>query len=256
MRNVLPFLTVLLVAACISTGWAQEKKPLLGIKESRALAKAVFDKADLAMNAAWAAAKQKLTETEFNRLKDEQKAWVAYRDKLARSPKYAGVDPKGQGELPLDAPAYMRAAAALADQRTEWLKGLIWDWPEDALTGHWIDGYGGVIDIVQRGGVEVYFVMKCVRGPDSHLGDIEGLAFWNLYIGWYSDKDLEEGKGDETNLSFNFHDRVLEITGANTKYYHGLRAYFDGKYVKTKHLDDKEQARTMKAAKERKAPQE
>jgi hypothetical protein len=38
---------------------------------------------------------------------------------------YTGVEP--QGELALDSPDYLEAAACLAEMRTQWLKGLVRD---------------------------------------------------------------------------------------------------------------------------------
>ena len=247
MRNAISFVTLLLLAACLSTADAQEK-PL----DAKA-AKAAFDKADHALNAAWAAAKQALPEVEFNKLKEEQRGWVEYRDSLARSPMYTGAD--GQDDLALDAPAYLEAAASLEDMRTEWLKGLIHDWKDETLTGYWTDSYGGSIEVVEKDN-HLYFAISVVRGPTSHGGDISGIAVWNTSIGWFSDKGRDKDKTDETNLSFISRDKKLEIIGANTGYYHGARAYFDGSYVKVKTLDAKEQAKIVKAAKSGEVPEE
>ncbi len=245
MQNAFSFFTLLLLAASLSTAGAQEK-PL----DAKA-AKAAFDKADHALNAAWAAAKQALPEVEFNKLKEEQRGWVDYRDALARSPTYTGVE--AQDELALDAPEYL--AAALEDMRTEWLKGLIHDWKDETLTGYWTDSYGGSIEVVEREG-HLHFVVQCVRGPTSHVGGLSGIADWNSTIGWFSDKGRDKDKTDETNLSFIFRDKKLEIIGANTGYYHGARAYFDGSYVKVKALDANAQAKIVKAAKSGEVPEE
>jgi hypothetical protein len=95
-----------------------------------------------------------------------------------------------------------------------------------------------------------------VRGPTSHVGGLAGIAVWNPNIGWFSDKGLDKDKTDETNLSFILRDKKLEITGANTGFYHGARAYFDGSYVKVKPLDAKAQAKIVKAAKAHVVPEE
>lgn len=247
MRIAISFFTLLLAAVFISSAHAQEKQ--LSPKE----AKALFDKADHALNTAWAAAKEALPETEFNKLKEEQRAWVEYRDYLARSPMFTGAD--AQGDLALDSPEYLEAAASLEDERTTWLKGLIHEWKDETLTGHWTDSYGGSIDVVERDG-HLYFVVQCVRGPTSHVGDLAGVAVWNSTIGWFSDKGRDKDKTDETNLSFVLRDKKLEIVGANTDYYHGARAYFDGSYVKVKSLDAKAQTKIVKAAKSGEVPEE
>jgi uncharacterized protein YecT (DUF1311 family) len=248
MRNTTLFLMVLLVTAFAGTVHAQEKQ--LTAKA----AKALYDKADQALNAAWAAAKKALPEPDFNKLKEEQRLWVEYRDGLARSPMYTGAE--GQDELSLDAPEYLEAAAGLTDMRTTWLKGLVREWNDETLTGVWTDSYGGHIEIVEREG-HLHFVIECVRGPTSHVGGLAGIAVWNANIGWFSDKGRED-KGDdpETNLSFILRDRKLEIIGANTGYYHGARAYFDGEYVRVQPLNAKAQAKVVKAAKSGELPEE
>lgn len=247
MRNAISFFTILMLTVCLSTVSAQDK-PL----DAKA-AKAAFDKADRALNAAWAAAKQALPEEVFNKLKEDQRAWVEYRDYLARSPMYTGAD--AQGELALDAPEYLEAAAGLEDMRAEWLKGLIHDWKDETLTGEWTDSYGGSIEVVEREG-HLHFIIQCVRGPTSHVGGLSGIAAWNPNIGWFSDKGRDKEKTDETNLSFILRDKKLEVIGANTGYYHGARAYFDGSYVKVKALDAKAQAKIVKAAKSGDLPEE
>lgn len=241
MRYAISALSLLLLTtACIGSARAEDK-PL-----TREAAKALFDKADHALNEAWAAAKKALSEEEFTKLKEDQRAWVEYRDYLARSPMFTGAD--RQGELSLDDPEYLQAAAGLEDDRTEWLKGLIQDWNVEGLTGAWSDSRGGSIQIVEKDG-QLYFAIMCTRGPTSHSGDLSGVAVWNSPIGWFSDKGRDKNKSDETNLSFVLSDRKLEITGANTGYYHGARAYFDGSYVRVQTLTDEQKATVIKAAK-------
>ena len=108
---------------------------------------------------------------------------------------------------------------------------------------------------MQRDG-HLHFVIQCVRGPTSHVGGLAGIAAWNTSIGWFSDKGRDKDKTDETNLSFISRDKKLEIIGANTGYYHGARAYFDGTYVRVKSLDAKAQEKVIKAAKSGEVPEE
>lgn len=249
MRAALPLLVLLLGSFfCPGSSPAQES---LTPKQ----AKAKFEKADKALNDAWAAAKAALPESEFNKLKDSQRAWVAYRDYLARSPLYTGSD--AQGELALDSPDYLSAAAELEDMRTDWLKALVsaQKKTDHTLSGIWTDSYGGTLQLVEQGG-QLYFIIECVRGPTSHLGGLSGVAAWNETIGWFSDKDLDKEKEDVTNLSFTMRDNQLEIIGANTGHYHGARAYFDGTYVKSGGLNAKAQAKVVKAAKAGEIPEE
>lgn len=245
MKLRLPLLCLLLISPGIST--AQDDAP-----PNPKAAKAAYDKADKELNAAYAAAKKTLEEAEFKELQDSQRAWLHYRDYLARSPLYTGSG--GSDELPLTSPWYLDAAADLTEMRARWLKGLAATEPgyPESLTGVWTDSYGGRLEIVHQDG-KLHFHLQVVRGPTSHLGGIAGIATWNQNIGWFSDKTNESAVGKvkdegETNLAFVFRDRQLEILGANTGYYHGARAYFDGKFVRVEELAAKEKQRVLKAA--------
>jgi len=103
MRNT-PFITALLFAAAfVLPGFAQDKKFTLQH------AKALFEKADKALNDAWAAAKKALPEGDFNKQKEDQRDWGEHRDFLACSPMYTGAE--AQGELAQGSPEYLEAAA-------------------------------------------------------------------------------------------------------------------------------------------------
>lgn len=245
MRAVFTFLMLLL---CTFISCAQEA---LTPKQ----AKARFERADKALNDAWAAAKAALPESEFNKLKESQRAWVDYRDYLARSPLYTGAD--SQGELALDSPEYLSAAAGLEDMRTDWLKALVnaQKKADDNLSGIWTDSYGGTLQIVEQEG-QIFFIIECVRGPTSHLGGLSGVAAWNQTIGWFSDKGRDKEKEEVTSLSFILRDNQLEVIGANTGHYHGARAYFDGSYVKSGGINAKAQAKVVKAAQSGELPEE
>ncbi len=93
--------------------------------------------------------------------------------------------------------------------------------------------------IVEQKGA-LAFALECARGASSHLGDLQGTAYWNSPIGWFRIKGEESE--EETNLCFLLReDRQLEIVGANTAPYHGRKAYFDGHYVKIRQLSAEEQ---------------
>jgi hypothetical protein len=104
------FLTMLLCAAFVGSSLAQEKKL------TSANAKPAFDRADKTLNAAWKESMKTLPESEFNKLKEDQRAWVAHRDYLARSPMFTGAE--GLDDLALDSPGCLVTAARLAEERS------------------------------------------------------------------------------------------------------------------------------------------
>jgi uncharacterized protein YecT (DUF1311 family) len=205
-------------------------------------AKAEFTKADKALNEAWAAAKKALLEeSEFAELQVKQRIWLQYREVQALGANRENGEQEGKQTV-----AAFETSAALTRSRVDWLHGRIRNEGE-SLTGLWIDSFGGTLEIVQEK-EKLFFVIEVVRGPTFHSGSVAGVATWNSPLGWFSDKGREKEKTEETNLAFVSRGGVLEIIGAQTSYYHGARAYFDGEYCKVGHLDEKQKAELLKAA--------
>lgn len=215
-------------------------------------AKAAFTKADRALNEAWTAIKKALPEKIFTDLKAQQRGWIESRDRLALE---ASPAPKDAAEAKRSA-AYWKTAASLTEARAQWLRRLA-DNEDDPLTGLWTDGSGGTLEIVERRETQkLFFVFHTVRGHSLHLGVIGGTAHWNRPLGWFSDKGREADKPEETNIAFVEKERHLEVTGANTTYYHGARAYFDGAYYKIAPLDEKDEQNVVKAGETGEVPEE
>ncbi|MFY8215845.1 MAG: lysozyme inhibitor LprI family protein [Chthoniobacterales bacterium] len=219
---------------------AEEEAPAPTLQE----AKADFKTQDKALNAAWELVKksENLTASELAALKEEQKAWIEYRDYLSLSPSYSGV-PENETEAKESA-EYFDCAAAITAERTAWLKGHLLATAPENVTGVWSDSYGGTLQIVQKDG-EIFFTIDVVRGPTAHNGSISGIASWNEPLGWFSDKEGEEDKTDEANVSFVLKRNVFQITTANASSYAGARAYFDGDYLFVKPLDAEAQAQVI-----------
>jgi uncharacterized protein YecT (DUF1311 family) len=203
--------------------------------------KAAFVKADKALNDAWAAAKKALPESEFAELQIKQRDWVKYREDLARGANRDNAEPEGKQTA-----AYFETAAEMTSSRADWLRGRVKN-EDESLTGIWSDSFGGTIEIVQEKD-RLLFTIKVVRGPTFHTGSIAGVAKWNAPLGWFSDTGRDKEKSEESNLGFVSRGNILEIIGANTTYYHGARAYFDGAYCKVAALDEKQKEEVIKSA--------
>jgi uncharacterized protein YecT (DUF1311 family) len=222
----------------------KEEKP-----KSLEEAKTAFVKADKALNEAWAAAKKALAEPDFAELQIKQRDWMKFREDRARG---ANRD-AGQPETKLTA-AYYEAATEVTASRADWLRGRIKN-DDESLTGLWSDSFGGTLEIVQEK-ERLLFEISVVRGPTYHTGSLAGVASWNTPLGWFSDKGRDKEKTEESNLAFVARGTVLEIIGANTGYYHGARAYFDGEYCKVGKLDEKRTSDVTKAAESGAIPEE
>lgn len=203
-----------------------------------AAAKERFDKADAELNAAWASAKSRFSADRMKELAVVQREWVGYRDIQADA-----AQVKSGGKV--KSAAWFEKAAALSSDRAAWLQRAIKNEGEP-LTGVWIDGQGGTLEVVEKNG-HLYFDLNTVRGPGYDLGMIAGTASWNAPLGWFSDKGRDPEKKDESNLAFIYKDLYLELISANAEHYHGRRAYLDGRYFKVASLDPETQELVLKA---------
>ena len=236
------FLPLLMLASLALA--APEEAKRLTLKQ----AEAEFETADRALNAAWTELKKRVGSDAD--LLAEQKAWIGYRDRIATSPMITGLDgERGDGKAARKTPEYLKCAAEMTRDRVAWLRGYGAELNDADLSGHWSDSYGGDLQIVHKGG-KLFFEIDVVRGPTAHVGSLAGVASWNYPLGWFSDKgrDADKDKDGETNLAFVLENRKLRIFGANTQYYHGARAHFDGDYVRVKDLTAAEKAELEKAA--------
>jgi uncharacterized protein YecT (DUF1311 family) len=233
---------VLLLAAIVPPAGAQ--------KSSLAEAQAAFAKADRTLNEAWTAIKKRMPDKIFAELKTKQREWLESRDQRALESSPASSE-LAEGKR---SAAYWETAASLTEARALWLRRLA-DNEDDPLTGLWTDGNGGSLEIVEQK-EKLLFVFHVVRGPSVHVGVVAGTAHWNTSIGWFSDKGREADKPEETNIAFIEKERHLEVAGANTNYYHGARAYFDGNYYKIAPLDEKAEANVVKAGETGIVPEE
>ena len=235
------FLAACLALISLASAFSADEKeePKLTLPQ----AKAKFEKADHALNDAWALVKKALAEGDFAQLREEQRGWVEWRDHMARA--MGGIPADADGRKSSD---YLDAAASLSEGRADWLRALAKGTKEfdDAMTGHWIDSYGGDLDIVEKEG-EIYFLFTVVRGHGLNVGQIAGIAKWHSRIGWFSDKGRDKDKVDEANIAFVYRQPKLQVTEAGADYYHGHAAVFDGDYVKIKSLTAKEQKETLHA---------
>jgi hypothetical protein len=204
------------------------------------------------LNEAWTAIKKAFPEKIFTELKAQQRGWIESRDRLALE---ASPAPKDAAEAKRSA-AYWQTAASLTETRAQWLRRLANN-EDDPLTGLWTDGNGGTLEMVERTETQkLFFVFHVVRGRGLHIGVIAGAAHWNSPLGWFSDKGREADKPEETNIAFVEKERHLEVAGANTSYYHGAHAYFDGAYYKIAPLDDKEQESVIKSGETGEVPED
>ena len=199
-------------------------------------AKQAFEATDARLNQVYQQAKSQLSEFEFQKVQEEQREWIDYRDYRAEAS--AMMDGGKTEEQAKTAPEYWQTAEAITSTRVEILSGLInaEKISTDQWSGYWEDGYGGSLMIREKDDGTFRFLVVCVRGPTYHTGSVTGLAITNgdlarFAIKWEGEEDQEAW------LTFHRDGKYLKLIGANTSYFHGARAYFDGKYVRVAEID-------------------
>ncbi len=188
-----------------------------------AKAKAEFAKHDKALNETYDALKKELSPELFAQVQEDQRDWIAYRDGMSE-----WQEREGEPETAVDR---WELASGITEERIDWLKAWtkLGEWK--GWAGKYSDSRGGLLEIVQEDG-KAWFALTVVRGPTFHVGGIGGEFRLNGRMGWFETKP--DGAEQPTWLTFlEAYDKPGRITveGANTSYFHGARAYFDGTYV-------------------------
>jgi uncharacterized protein YecT (DUF1311 family) len=197
-------------------------------------AKADHAKSDTKLNAAYKAAMATLDDSAKDSLKKDQRAWLGYRDDMAKAQvKQSGDDP----EKPEASAAYWDMMAGLCDERAEWLGSYTNAAALPAgLTGEWMDSRGGHVYLQERKD-GVAFGIEVVRTRAFNLGGIAGLAKKTDQGADFVDKATADQPGGPCKLFFTVDaGKNLTVRGENTDIYHGHGAYFDGVYRKVAKL--------------------
>lgn len=202
-------------------------------------AKAEFEQADAALNAAWGRVKAALDERRFAPVQIEQRQWIQDRDR--RADYVAGLGHAGDPAI-----VYWTERTSMTRMRTEILNAIAKPvQADDPWTGRWIDGGGGTL-LIQARENEIQFRIDVVRGPTAHLGYLAGVAPVNENLARFTDaQTADQAKRErlgETWLTFMRRSDHLELLTANPGYYHGARAYFYGAYYRVAPLTDEERA--------------
>ncbi len=99
------------------------------------------------------------------------------------------------------------------------------------VNGIYDDDNGGTLVISEAGELTFAFEILVVRGPTAHIGELAGIAQITGETATFVDTNEEAFiDGNPCRLTFTFEGGWLKVTGENTSYYHGARAYFDGTY--------------------------
>ncbi|MGE9267302.1 MAG: lysozyme inhibitor LprI family protein [Verrucomicrobiales bacterium] len=197
--------------------------------DGESVAERVFERDDAKLNQLYQELRQTLPEERFAELRSDQRAWIDYRDFFAE----AAVAQLGEGEGEAKREgAYWEAMAELTRGRMAILEGWKATEAERTWAGRYRDGYGGELVLREEEGA-LRFEIAVVRGPTFHTGELEGKAERNGFLARFSDGGAEHSDGKKTWVDFEVLDGArVRVTGIHTHPYHGVRAFFDGVYVR------------------------
>ena len=202
-------------------------------------AKAAFDKWDKELNQVYQKLKVELQQELFEIVREDQKGWVPYRD-------YMSELQRGD-EGVSDEEAQLSLAAGLTESRVKWLRAWLGRDSESGFEGEYDDGFGGLLQIVKEG-EDYFFALNVVRGPTFHVGDLQGKLRVNGDTAWFEIQ--AESAEKPTWLTFipkedgSGRTRVL---AENAHFYHGVRAYFEGNYLRIGKVSAEERKKVIAA---------
>ena len=220
-----------LVAALtvLMTGSALAGEPQLAAERQR------FEAADAVLNQLYAEAAREFPELLFEQLRLDQRRWLAQRDPYAEQ--VANLQGAAEAGLETDEPWFWLARTERTEGRAQVLRGWLAYAREGSpgvWEGVWVDGYGGRLLVAEGPADRVVFALLVVRGPTFHLGEIAGVAERNVRTARFVTEPLF-GEG-RTWLTFVRDGPWVRVVAENAESFHGMRAYFDGLYVRVDDL--------------------
>jgi uncharacterized protein YecT (DUF1311 family) len=186
--------------------------------------KSGFEKIDAILNTEYQSLRDSLDEAGEKDLRDAQRRWIEYRDYMASDqPRQVG-----EGDVPVkEAVSYWESMEDLTRERVKFLRAWTGKGLSAGIDGTYDDGYGGNM-VLQQTDKGIQFQISVVRGPTAHTGEIDGIAKLKGSVANYQDSESPAAK-----LQFKLlPSHRVEVTEENTGFYHGARAYFEGKYIK------------------------
>lgn len=217
-------------------------------EETLAEARSEFAAADGLLNALYAQAATELPAEAFEDLRRDQRRWLAGRDPYAAAvARLQGGAAEGAEE---DEPWFWLARAERTAARSEVLRGWLVYFRDgrDATgwEGVWVDGDGGTVWVAEVAADRVALQVFVVRGPTFHLGELAGVAERHGRTARFTARFEDEGP--PTWLTLVIEGPRLRVFGEHTWPFHGVRAYFDGDYVRVRTLESGERAELLTLA--------
>ena len=194
--------------------------------------------ADTALNAAWKPLKSTLSATQFAATLSQQRLWLSYRDEMAAA--IASGEPFAELASMTQCAEFEISRAEITATRTKVLRALALP-AATSWSGVYEDSFGGQISLDARAD-GVHFLIDVVRSTAYHTGRIVGVAQikGNSAIYHTTTEDFSSEAEHDTLpvvVSLTRSGNQLEVVAENAQNFGGMRAYFDGSYVRVAALN-------------------
>ena len=220
--KLLALFAVLTLGVAVLRG---EDKPM-----TLAQAKAKFEKTDAELNNAYKAAIAELDKTKVAELREDERAWITYRDDMAEGmPSFNTGQEVDEPEKTLD---YWEAKASFTRDRIEFLKAYSGRTVPAGFTGIYSDSYGGDMEMEEtKGGIK--FHLTVVRGHAHNIGEISGVAARREDKAYFKQKLDEGDEGPACELVFTLTGgHIVKIEEKVRDPEAGNGVHYDGTYYK------------------------
>ncbi len=194
--------------------------------------KSEFNTADRELNRVYKKLRKKLTKEEAMDMRDDSRNWIDRKEYICGWAKEMYED-RQEGEF-----QYLTCLIDMTVDRVKFLRTAFGkEGVTPGLSGNYSDGSGGDLTL-NCSAIEKNQTFSCkadisvVRGPTSHIGDISVAFLLKNNKGLYEETECD---GEECcRLDFDYREQKMFVQEHNCQMYHGMRAYFDGKYRKVK----------------------
>ena len=196
-----------------------------------------FALTDAALNAAWRPLKTTLSTAQFTAILKQQRQWLRYRDEMATAS--ASGQPFAELASMTQCAEFELARAQITGSRTKVLQALVLP-AASGWSGVYEDSFGGQISIDARAD-GLHFLIDVVRSTAYHTGRITGVAQSKgnsaIYRTTTENFDTDAEDTLPVLVSMTRASNQLEVVTENAENFGGMRAYFDGSYVRVSALD-------------------
>ncbi len=224
---------ILLVILLVSGFGALRAEPCVSTAAQLTEARKKFAVADAALNVAWKPLKAKLSAGQFAEVLKQQRLWIPYRDEMAAASAAGGV-PFAEVAAMQQCAEFEIYRADMSYSRTKVLQALVAP-ANSTWSGVYEDSFGGTISIDARAD-GLHFMIDVVRSSTFHTGRIVGVARLKGETAIFRSTTEDFSTDAEDTLSvvvtFSRDGSQLAVVAENAQNFGGMRAYFDGSYVR------------------------